>query len=127
MHQVCGACVQVYEFHRSRCLCLILLTTAATFVKDLEKIPKASKDKHFKIWVYGHDEHCLCELRADLFVPVLIKVRILVVKRKQCQRIRRVLQLSISHQQNDARVHKGGPENGEHDKAHLLRDCWVAN
>jgi len=61
----------------------MLFAAAETLVEDLEKIPKTSEDQHFKIRIDSHDEHSLGELWTDLFIPVFIEVRILVVEREQ--------------------------------------------
>lgn len=102
MHEILWTSIQVDELHRRLGLGLILLPAAAALVQELVEEPESTEDGDLKVWVNGHDQHRLNELWTDLFIPVLVQVRVLAVKGQPLEN--RVLKLGIRHEQDDTRV-----------------------
>ena len=84
-------------------------STVSESAQDFERV----ENQKLNIWKYSHDQHRFDKGGRYIDIPVLPKVRILVLNRNELQN--RVFQIGIREKQNDSCVDERCDENGCHD------------
>jgi hypothetical protein len=113
----------VHELLSSFCLRSSLIVAFATLVQGNLQFHNTTKDNYFQVRINSRDEHRLCQLWSNIFIPSVIEIWILASHRSNVEWEWSILEICIGHEYNDTCVDECCPEDGPHDQTYLLRLC----